>query len=54
MDKVVVVLSVLLFVLIGSDIYSKVYHVNKCEDAGGVYATNTVCINPSAIIEVYK
>lgn len=52
MDKVMVVLFTLLFVLIGADIYTKLYHVVKCEDAGGVYVTNTVCINPSAIIEV--
>ena len=52
MDKIMFALTALLFVLIGADIYSKVSHINKCQDAGGVYATNTVCINPSAIIEV--
>ncbi len=52
MDKVMIGLTALLFVLIGADIYNKVYYWNKCEDAGGVYVTNTVCINPSAVIEV--
>jgi hypothetical protein len=52
MDKVMIGLLTLLFVLIGADIYNKVYHWNKCKDAGGVYVTNTVCINPSAVIEV--
>ncbi len=52
MDKVMIGLLTLLFVLIGADIYSIGYHWNKCEDAGGVYVTNTVCINPSAVIEV--
>ena len=52
MDKIMIGLTVLLFVFIGADLYSKVNHWNKCKDAGGVYVTTTVCINPSAVIEV--
>ena len=52
MDKVFVGLMVMLFILVGSDIYITYNVVKKCEDAGGVYASSTACINPAAIIEV--
>ena len=52
MDKVMIGLMALLFVIIGADIYNTAYHYEKCKDAGGVYVTTTVCINPSAVIEV--
>ena len=52
MDKTFVGLLVLLFILIWLDIHNTVNHYEKCKDAGGVYVTNAVCINPSAVIEV--
>ena len=52
MDKTLFVLSALLFILIGSDIYRTTINMDKCKDAGGVYVKSTVCINPSAVIEV--
>lgn len=52
MNKYVAASCLFLFLLIGADIYSKVNQLNKCKDAGGVYATPSVCINPSAVIEV--
>lgn len=52
MDKTFFGLLALLFVLIGADIYNTLSHMEKCQDAGGVYVTSTVCINPSAVVEV--
>ena len=52
MDKFMCGMIALLFVLIGADVYSTYSNVKKCEDAGGVYASSTACINPAAIIEV--
>ena len=52
MDKTMFGLIALLFILIGSDIYRTTTSMDKCKDAGGVYVTPSVCINPSAVIEV--
>ena len=52
MDKTFVGLLVLLFILIWLDIHNTVNHYEKCKDAGGVYVTTSVCINPAAVIEV--
>ena len=51
-DRIVVGAGVL-FVVVG---LLSIYHISeqekKCNDAGGVVVTPTVCINPAAIIEV--
>ena len=52
MEKIIFVVFVLWIAAISADIYTTTYHYEKCKDAGGVYVKYTVCINPSAVIEV--
>lgn len=42
----------LLFVVMALIIVEGVTGPKKCEDAGGVYVSRNVCVNPTAIIEV--
>jgi hypothetical protein len=52
MDKILIGLLFLWVLTIAADIGLTQHLEKKCKDAGGVYATPSVCINPSAIIEV--
>ena len=52
MDKTMFGLIALMFILIGMDIHRTATNMDKCKDAGGVYVKSTICINPSAVIEV--
>jgi len=52
MEKIIFVVFVLWIATIAADIYLTISNENKCKDAGGVYVTSAVCINPSAVIEV--
>ena len=52
MEKMIVGVLVVWILTIAADISLTLSNEKKCNDAGGVYATPSVCINPSAIIEV--
>ena len=52
MYKIMFVIWLLFCFVLGWNVGGQIKHIEKCKDAGGVYVTNTVCINPSAVIEV--
>ena len=52
MDKILIGALLLWVLTMAADIGLTLSNEKKCNDAGGVYATPSVCINPSAIIEV--
>jgi hypothetical protein len=52
MDKILIGSVFLLVLITAADITLTLSLEKKCQDAGGVYATPSVCINPSAVIEV--
>ena len=52
MEKILFAVLFLWVLTIAADITLTLNLEKKCNDAGGVYATPSVCINPSAIIEV--
>lgn len=52
MDKIMIVMGLTLVSFSLFMGYESNEFRKMCNDAGGVYATATVCVNPSAIIEV--
>jgi len=54
-DKVMITLTVMLFVLIGSDVYKTASNINKCKDNNAVAVKAVggyVCVKNTAITEV--
>lgn len=54
-DKVMVTLTVMLFVLIGADIFSSVKQIDKCEENNAMAVKSIgkyVCVKNTAITEV--